>query len=534
MHTFFPCDCAPGAFLGCRLFPSCRGKRSGREVEQWRAGVAHTPGPSGRRGAARKLTLMCEVETPNSFRVHAQGDLEVGELLRLALPRVILRAAQAWRYKHRMMGARTDASFDDLHWSASSLVSDVSPHKASSRVLSPSSNPPVPAAENTTPPGSSSSGCSTCHPGSDAELSGSSCFSFAEGFSSTPSPRAEAEMLDRRPGRVTPVEIEDEKHIPLVLRPLSWLPRLDRLKTGQEPWRDFLPCIACAAAAWEAETRSRAGGCSSSTPPADTHSQGESASPRKAGGSGSTPKRLANRESHSINGGLQQTGAFESHRVLCSLADRTPPLPWDWTSGWVEAPHTERRSACSTEASLSSHPGLGQRSYLAPRSSPRSVDVDPVLSGGEKADPLRYLDGCVFRLEAYEFVIESLVEQTKEWCSVAPIPGLTLRFFRQYYSDGKKREDSFFITDRQVGVPLSTQVRAGARAASSPLALTFERSCRSSIQFCSLCLFTPPLCGRSRLPSGPRDCPLSFSSRSHALLVSAFSSSGRDVGIRFS
>ncbi|OEH74655.1 hypothetical protein cyc_04626 [Cyclospora cayetanensis] len=61
------------------------------------------------------------------------------------------------------------------------------------------------------------------------------------------------------------------------------------------------------------------------------------------------------------------------------------------------------------------------------------------------ADGLRYTDGCVFSLDTYPIILQAAAAVCG-WARLIPIPGLTLRFFRDTLRSGQ-----FLVTSKEVG-----------------------------------------------------------------------------------
>ncbi|KAL8443398.1 hypothetical protein Emag_005912 [Eimeria magna] len=69
-------------------------------------------------------------------------------------------------------------------------------------------------------------------------------------------------------------------------------------------------------------------------------------------------------------------------------------------------------------------------------------------------DGLRYVDGCVFRLEAYSLILHAAAAACG-WARLEPIPALTLRFFRDYWGPGR-----FLVTSKEASnVSFSSRLR---------------------------------------------------------------------------
>ncbi|CBZ53606.1 conserved hypothetical protein [Neospora caninum Liverpool] len=468
-----------GAFLGCSRFPACRGKRSGREVELWRAGE-----PAGQRKRNQKLTLTCEMESCTTFRVHAQGDPEVGELLRLALPAVIRGATAAFWATQRAQ-ARAGAGKGEGEAAEAA-------QRMQWRVGGQDGTAEAPDAcwgsGGERPNGEDASGQASNGVESDADAKRHTNFRVcAKSGGPTGQPPHRPRGLERG-SRDCP----SRERIPDFLWPRSWLPRVDRLKSRREPWSAFLPFI-CRAGAWLKQTGEAAHQrlATSSSHASDRRLLTRSGSDCPSGDVSAVRRQSGREELDSATtccdeGLLRELlaslpgGARRSDGEECA----TQGLPsWDWTVGSL-APASpllgggvRREHAADGEAEEEAGARRRGESVAVRGESPGETlgeDTDPwrtnatrrekgddgeeateKATGKEDVHDLPYVDGCVFQLEAYEWIFTSLVKHASEWCHVAPIPGLTLRFFREYYDRTGRGENAFFLGDRQTALAIA-------------------------------------------------------------------------------
>ncbi|PFH38410.1 hypothetical protein BESB_007520 [Besnoitia besnoiti] len=447
-----------GAFLGCARFPACRGKRSGREVELWRAGG----GAPGQKKKTEKLALMCEVEGPRAFRVHAQGDPEVGELLRLALPAVIRGAARAfWE------ATQADACTPYAENSVPDVLRPLSWLPRADRLKSrrePWSEflPAVCRAGEASVTGDRKLPTRTCDAQAACDSAPARCYAAA---ARAASPCVDEALLSTRLAELSGgVEWQDDDGA------------ADETPQRMQPAWDWT-------AGWI-------------EPPA-RHLQESAAELGRAeertgeGGRGA----VGDEDSGACKGRAEKTEDRHQERGERGQSESTaPPLEEERRATSKKGTKKQGRSRCegggaaAARAGGHARDGAGEggrgRSELGTGEASGSDSNlhragKPGISGGEAAQgrevdeanaagetsrfardeicALPYYDGCVFRLEAYEWVIASLVEQTGEWCQVAPIPGLSLRFFRDYYDPAGRRENSFFLGNRQTALAIANR-----------------------------------------------------------------------------
>ncbi|KEP67055.1 UNVERIFIED_CONTAM: SWI2/SNF2-containing protein [Hammondia hammondi] len=470
-----------GAFLGCSSFPACRGKRAGREVELWRAG-----GPAGQRRRNAKLSLTCEMESCSSFRVHAQGDPEVGELLRLALPAVIQGAAEAFWETQRRQTKDGETSERTARFREVERAEGMKEKGEAERARGMQMREGESQAEAATNMHYRSSGArkdgesreASTRVAGDAGDKDTSSVSWIrdEGYTCDSTHECQRVQRDSRDTR-------ERNHIPDLLRPLSWLPRVDRLKSRKAPWAAFLPFICRVGETW----RKTAGDGNRHLKESSSHAASDSRSSTRGGSDMPSEEGLTERRQGEKDDLLTSASPCDEALLRMLLAGlpggerRTAgdectvqrPPDWDWTVGCLVPPgvpfvglagrasvREPEEGACNGRKAGGAVETFGEfpgdsESDRGGFGSARERQREATETGMEDTRELPYVDGCVFTLEAYEWIITSLVEQTSEWCHVAPIPGLTLRFFREYYDRTGERENAFFVGDHQTALAIA-------------------------------------------------------------------------------
>ncbi|EPT28685.1 SWI2/SNF2-containing protein [Toxoplasma gondii ME49] len=470
-----------GAFLGCSSFPACRGKRSGREVELWRAG-----GPAGHKRRNAKLTLTCEMESCSSFRVHAQGDSEVGELLRLALPSVIQGAAEAFWKKQRGQAkdgetSERTARFREVERAEGPKEEGVAEQARGMQMREGDSQAEAPASMHYRSSGArmdSEDRETFTRVAGDAVDKDNSCVSWTrdEGYTCDSPHECQRVQRDSR-------DTSARNDIPDLLRPLSWLPRVDRLKSRKAPWAAFLPFICRAGEMW----RQTAGDGSRHLKESSSRAASDRLSSTRGGSNIPTDEGVTERR-QSVKDDLLNSASPCDESLLRMLLAGLPggerrtagddctaqrPPDWDWTVGCLAPPgvplvglagragvREPAEGACNGRNEGDAVDTFGEfpgdtKTDKGGFGSARERQREATETGVEDTGDLPYVDGCVFVLEAYEWIISSLVEQTSEWCHVAPIPGLTLRFFREYHDRTGERENAFFVGDHQTALAIA-------------------------------------------------------------------------------
>ncbi|CDI87134.1 hypothetical protein, conserved [Eimeria praecox] len=186
---------------------------------------------------------------------------------------------------------------------------------------------------------------------------------------------------------------EDNCSIPDFLRPISWLPRSDRIKSDEAMLRQFSDAAVAHAVAVESAAirESDAAEATAASAAVGVAALG-GADDRTAGASGCGAAASA--------GAAASIATDSAAARMCSLG-RTASgerLRFvDWSKGCLEAP----------------------------------------------GDGLKYNDGCVFPLAAYPFVLQATASVCG-WAALTPIPSLTLRFFREVWGPGK-----YLVTSKQ-------------------------------------------------------------------------------------
>ncbi|CDJ35494.1 LOW QUALITY PROTEIN: uncharacterized protein EMH_0026500 [Eimeria mitis] len=177
--------------------------------------------------------------------------------------------------------------------------------------------------------------------------------------------------------------------IPDFLRPLSWLPRSDRIKADAALLQQFSDAAIAHAVAVEdsAVCGSEAtGGAAAATAAADDGVAAvEDTVGRNAAAIGCSAAPVAAAAAAARGSAQGRAGSRDRLRFV------------DWSRGFLEAP----------------------------------------------TDGLKYNDGCVFRLSAYPFILQAAASVCG-WAALTPIPSLTLRFFTEVWGPGK-----FLVTSKE-------------------------------------------------------------------------------------